>query len=160
MGSGDACFVRELEKTLEEQVEQLKNDGSYTVTEDFATMTAIPLDDDDDDDQNNVGERVLAFCDGLPVYRVIFVDEAALRDSSSAEDSDESFGRGSGSGSDESGSGSEEDIAENVTDRSLREHSEVTGDVASPAHRQVSVTFRRCVLFFLCYKSFCSTVRL
>ncbi|XP_050699385.1 serine-aspartate repeat-containing protein C-like [Eriocheir sinensis] len=183
--SEDACFVKELDKTLEEQVDELVNKGNYTITESVNT-TAIPL---DDDEQSDVGDRVLAFCDGLPVYQLIFDDDAsALRDdSSSEEDSDESSGSGSGSDSDESdsgsgsdsdesdsGSGSDSDESdsgsdsdepvESATAPALRDsseegsNSEEEAGTASPANRQVSVVFRKCVWLFLVAKCFVTTL--
>ncbi|XP_050694175.1 uncharacterized protein LOC126984492 isoform X2 [Eriocheir sinensis] len=160
--SESACFVRELDTTLEEKVEQLVRQGNYTITE-SASTTATPL---DDDGHSDVGERVLEFCDDLPVYQMIFNDDeaaAALRDDSSSEDGDENSGSGSGgnesstgsgnsSGSDESGSGSdEEDLALDPTVPALRDSREETGIEASPAHRQVSVTYKRCNIFAFFY---------
>lgn len=178
----DACFVKELDKTLEEQVEELVNKGKYTITESVNT-TAIPL---DDDEQSDVGERVLTFCDGLPVYTLLFdSDAAALRDDSSEEDSDsDESDSGSDSDSDESGSdsdsdeaadatvpslrdsseeGSDSDEAADATARSLRDSSDEGSDsdetgTASPDNRQVSVVFRKCVWLFLVAKCFVTTL--
>lgn len=165
MESESACYVRELDKTLEEQVEQFVSQGNYSITE-TANTTATPL---NDDEQSDVGERVLEFCDDLPVYQMIFDGDeaaAALRDDSSSEDGDDnsgsesggnefSSGSGNSSRSDESGSGSDKEyLALDPTVPALRDSREETGIEAFPAHRQVSVTFRRCFIFlFTCIKT-------
>lgn len=132
MESEGACFVRELDKMLDEQVDQFVSQENDTIME-SANTTAIPL---DDDEQRDVGERVLEFCGDLPVYLMIFDDDeaaAALRDDSSSEVGDENSGRGSGgdkssSGSrnnsrnDESGGGSDGDSALHPTKRFKRRH--------------------------------------
>lgn len=139
--SQDACYVRELEQTLEEQVDILQESLSYNVTA-SGNATGIPSEGDSD-----FGEAILAFCDIFPIYELIFDDDSD-DDDSSDEDQSENESRMSLRSSEE-GSSSE--------DTSEEGSSEETG-TPSPGLRQISVTFTKCLL--LCFIPVCYTTTL
>merc|ERR1719495_815261 len=103
--SEEACYVRRLSKTLEEQVAYLEDQqGKPMTVEGEAQVDAIPV----DDAYPELGEEISNFCDDFPAYKLVKKQDA--------EDSEEM------------------------------------------EQRQVSVTFRRCVI--LCFKYICYTTTL
>merc|ERR1712055_156384 len=103
--SEEACYVRLLSKTLEEQVAYLEaQQGTPMTVEGEAQVDAIPV----DDAYAELGEEIANFCDDFPAYKLVKKQEA--------EDTEEM------------------------------------------EQRQVSVTFRRCVI--LCFRYICYTTTL
>merc|ERR1712243_40082 len=102
--SEEACYVRLLSKTLEEQVAYLEeNQGKAITVEGEAQVDAIPV----DDAYEELGEEIANFCDDFPAYKLVKKQDV--------EDTEE-------------------------------------------MERQVSVTFRRCVI--LCFRYICYTTTL
>merc|ERR1719447_730424 len=103
--SEEACYVRMLSKTLEEQVAYLEDQQGKVITvEGEAQVDAIPV----DDAYEELGSEIANFCDDFPAYKL-------------------------------------------VKKQDVEETEEVD-------QRQVSVTFRRCVI--LCFKYICYTTTL
>merc|ERR1712121_153467 len=102
--SEEACYVRLLSKTLEEQVAYLEaQQGTPMTVEGEAQVDAIPV----DDAYAELGEEIANFCDDYPAYKLVKKQDV--------EDGEE-------------------------------------------VERQVSVTFRRCVI--LCFRYICYTTTL
>ncbi|XP_063887651.1 uncharacterized protein LOC135115089 [Scylla paramamosain] len=152
----EACYVQPLDTTLEEKVALIQSNPEQII-EGSVNSTSVLLSDDELED---LGDRVVDFCDGYPIYEVFF---ESTRDDSSEEDSSEE----SQDSSDESQDSSEEsqdssdesqDSSDESQDSSEEEAENDSEEVftRSPGYRQVSVTFRKCVILFF-IQSCCET---
>merc|ERR1712180_395363 len=71
--SEEACYVRSLSKTLEEQVAYLEDQQGKPMTmEGEAQVDAIPV----DDAYAELGEEIANFCDDFPAYKLVKKQDA------------------------------------------------------------------------------------
>ncbi|XP_045118164.1 uncharacterized protein LOC123508477 [Portunus trituberculatus] len=150
----EACYVQPLDTTLEERVYLIKNNPEQII-EGSINSTSVLLSDDELED---LSDRVVDFCDGYPIYEVFF---ESTRDDSSEEDSSEE----SQDSSDESQNSSDESQDSSDESQDSSDESQDSSDESqdseeedeevftrSPGHRQVAVTFRKCVILFFIQK--------
>ena len=73
--SQEACYVRRLVKSFEEQVAFIQsfNDPSLFVEGDGETVSAIPIEDPEEE----MGSLLVEFCGDLPAYKLVSEEDTA-----------------------------------------------------------------------------------
>ncbi|XP_063887446.1 uncharacterized protein LOC135114995 [Scylla paramamosain] len=146
----EACYVQPLDNTLEEKVALIQNNAEQII-EGSVNSTSVLLSDDEMED---LGDRVVDFCDGYPIYEVFF---EKTQDDSNEEGSSEEMQHFRGKYRDSSEEGSSEeaqDSSDESEDSSEGDSKDSSEEVFtwSPGHRQITVIIRKCVVYFCTIK--------